>query len=183
MKLARDIIRPGTSLQAPSVPNSFHCMMLFAYSTFFACARTIESQGHTYEVLDILSHDGSSCKAFLDEVSPWTDCRTRDAAMLDPRTSRMITATPSVYKPARQQRLVLTRRNTGRSRKNFLYFTTSNTVRDHSPSSRILWLHFTSCPTSTIAYLWTKSMSISHKQGLYARLSVDLCIGCTPLSS
>lgn len=69
MKLARDIIRPGTDLQAPSVLNSSHCMMLFAYSTFFACTRTIESQGHTYEVLNILNdHDGSSCKAFPDEV-------------------------------------------------------------------------------------------------------------------
>lgn len=42
---------------------------------------------------------------------------------------------------------------------------------------------FTSCPASTIAHLWTQSMPISHKQGLYARRSVDLCIGCTPLSS
>src|SRR5271154_2376663 len=59
--------------------------------------------------------------------------------MLDPRTSRMITATPSVYKPARQQRLVLTRRNTSRIPKNFPYFTISNTVRHHSPTSHILW--------------------------------------------
>jgi len=69
MKLARDIIRPGTNLQAPSVPNSSRCMMLFAYSTSFACTRTIELQGHTYEVLDILNdYDGSSCKAFPDQV-------------------------------------------------------------------------------------------------------------------
>ena len=67
-------------------------------------------------------------------------------------------------------------------KKNFPYFTTSNTVRRHSPS-HILWPRFTNCPASAIAYLWTQSMSISHKQGLYARLSVDLCIDCTPLSS
>jgi hypothetical protein len=59
--------------------------------------------------------------------------------MLDPRTSRMITATPSVYKPARQQRLVLTCRNTSRIPKNFPYFTTSNTARHHNPTSHILW--------------------------------------------
>jgi hypothetical protein len=69
MKLARGVIRPGINLQAPSIPNSSHCMMLFAYSTFFACTRMMESQSYTYGLLDILNdYDGSSCNVFPDEA-------------------------------------------------------------------------------------------------------------------
>jgi hypothetical protein len=96
---------------------------------------------------------------------------------------RMITATPSVYKPARQQLLVLTRRNTSCIPKNFLYFTTSNTVRHHNPTSHILWLI---SPVIRLQRLHTRGRNPCQfpiSKVLYARRSVDLCIDCTPLSS